>query len=197
MLSKNSHKSFKKVIKIVAIIIGFSFFLQPVPTSIDTLSCNSSYQEDFSVSLNYRSIWDNVIEIQPPAGEKPYCVAETSNGLFLGTDREVYRSINGGNWELVLTAPDGEGAMGIRTTSKGWLIVNFYQGPWGFYVSKDGGNSWTLVSSPAIVLLLSAFTELNNGTLLAGSWDNTGGMIYSSNDGINWKLFFDATNWLT
>ena len=196
MSSKSSHKSLKKAIKIITIIIGFTFFLQPLSHSINMLSSNSPHQEDFSIPLSYRSLWDTAIELQPPAGDKPYCVAETSDGLFLGTDKEVYRSINGGNWELVLNAGSGQGAMGIHTTSNNWLIVNFYQGPLGFYVSKDGGNSWTHVTSPHIVPLLYDFTELDNGTLLMGNWESIGGIIYSSNDGINWKPVFDATVWL-
>jgi len=196
MPHKFSFKRLKKTAKIITIIIGFTFFLLPISHSIDILSSNTHHQEDHSIPLSYRSLWDTAIEIQTPTGEKPYCVAETPDGLFLGTDKEVYRSVNGGNWELVLNAGSGQGAMGIHTTSNNLLIVNFYQGPWGFYVSEDGGNSWTHVTSPQIIPLLYDFTELENGTLLMGNWESNGGLIYSSNDGINWKLVFNASEWL-
>lgn len=148
-------------------------------------------------AVSSSEVWGSIsTEITLPSGEYMVSnVVETSDGLFIATDMEIYKSTSGGQtWTLKHNATSGIIALSLYATSKNWLITVFLGSSLPAQrISKDGGETW-IDGSPSVMPWITGIAELPNGTILMGRWGAYGGgCVYKSDDGINYSLLWNFT----
>jgi hypothetical protein len=140
----------------------------------------------------------SMINIQLPSGESTggYSYGfETDKGIFWsGTTNKIYRSTNlGSSWTTVYDIGVGSGVSSFDHFGDKYLVSGGNR-----LVSTDGGVTWQLQQpwegGSGALWIYRSMIQLPNGTLVKASWGEH--ILYSSNDGMNWSLFFNMTTYM-
>lgn len=126
-------------------------------------------------------------------GQESYvrCITTNSSAIFVGTDRDVFRSTNNGDtWEKLSPYSQSEHLNGLRSIH----IKNnklFGGGPFdGFIKSLDNGDTWdrveSCVSNSETVYSLASNSEY----LFLGTYGS--GLFRSNDNGETWENIFET-----
>jgi len=143
---------------------------------------------------SYTYSW-NLTELpQPISGEHVMAILETEDYVLVKTDKGIRRSTDWENWEYVLNlTSDIQPWYVFDRLPNGWIYASFND-PIKHYVSKDNGTTWTEIITNIWYGSFNAITQLPNGTILATPHSkNDGGIIWATDDGLNWHIWKNLT----
>jgi len=122
-------------------------------------------------------------------GDTVNVLVNLNNILFAGTKTSgIFRSTNSGaNWSSCNTGFDNLPYV-LTFSLKGTNVYTGRYGSGGFYKSTDYGLSWTqILSNPGGSNNVLTSLVYNNAVLVGIYATNGGTVIYTTNEGVNWK----------
>jgi photosystem II stability/assembly factor-like uncharacterized protein len=117
-----------------------------------------------------------------------YSVLALKNSqLFLGTDRGVFRSSNGGNdWEVASVGLVAGNALSLLAVDSSTVLVGT---DFGLFRSPDNGTSWQESSNGILPHFIRSLAADSSGNLFAGNmvFGPQGGIFKSTDAGRTWR----------